>query len=56
MEAKHSEKSVDFQQTTWRYTPEDLTLRNNRSENLKPYRNVSVPAGNITLILRQPSR
>jgi hypothetical protein len=32
-----SETSVDFQQTTWRYIPEDRTLHNHRSENLKSY-------------------
>jgi hypothetical protein len=32
-----SETSVDFQQTTRRYIPEDETLRNYRYENLKPY-------------------
>jgi hypothetical protein len=32
-----SEKSVDFQQTTRRYIPEDRTLHNHRCENLKSY-------------------
>jgi hypothetical protein len=32
-----SETSVDFQQTTERYTPEDNTLHNHRCENLKSY-------------------
>jgi hypothetical protein len=30
-----SETSVDFQRTTQRYIPEDGTLHNHRSENLK---------------------
>jgi hypothetical protein len=29
--------SVDFQRTTWRYTPEDSTLHNHHSENLNFY-------------------
>jgi hypothetical protein len=32
-----SETSVDFQQTTRRYIPEDSTLHNHRCENLKSY-------------------
>jgi hypothetical protein len=32
-----SEASVDFQRTTWRYTPEDSTLHNHWYENLKSY-------------------
>jgi hypothetical protein len=32
-----SEMSVDFQQTTWRYIPEDSTLHNHCCENLKSY-------------------
>jgi hypothetical protein len=32
-----SETSVDFQQTTWRYIPEDNTLDNHRCENLRSY-------------------
>jgi hypothetical protein len=36
MEAKcSSETSADFQWTTWRYSPEDRTVRNDRCENLK---------------------
>jgi hypothetical protein len=30
-----SETSVDFQRTTQRYIPEDITLHNHRCENLK---------------------
>jgi hypothetical protein len=30
-----SETSVGFQQTTWRYVPEDSTLHNHRYKNLK---------------------
>jgi hypothetical protein len=30
-----SETSVDFQQITWRYTPDDRTLHNHCCENLK---------------------
>jgi hypothetical protein len=38
MEAIYSsETSVDTQQTTQRYIPEDGTLHNHRCENLKPY-------------------
>jgi hypothetical protein len=38
MNAKYSsEMSVEFQQTTWRYIPEDRTLHNHRCENLKSY-------------------
>jgi hypothetical protein len=38
MEEWHpSEKSIDFQPSTRRYTPEDRTLRNHRCENLKSY-------------------
>jgi hypothetical protein len=38
MEAMCStESSVDFQQTTRRYIPEDSTLHNHRFDNLKPY-------------------
>jgi hypothetical protein len=38
MEAIYSsETSVDFQRTTRRYIPEDSTLHNHRSENLKSY-------------------
>jgi hypothetical protein len=38
MEAKYSSETlVDFQLTTERYIPEDSTLHNHRSENLKPY-------------------
>jgi hypothetical protein len=33
-----SETPVDFQQTTRRYTPEDRTLHNHCSENLKSYK------------------
>jgi hypothetical protein len=33
-----SETSVDFQGTTWRYTPEDITLHNHSSENLSSYK------------------
>jgi hypothetical protein len=33
-----SETSVDFQQATRRYIPEDSTLYNHRCENLKSYR------------------
>jgi hypothetical protein len=32
-----SETSVDFQRTTWRYNPEDRSLHNQRSENLRSY-------------------
>jgi hypothetical protein len=32
-----SETSVDFQRTTGRYTPEDITLNNHRRENLISY-------------------
>jgi hypothetical protein len=32
-----SETSVDFQRTTWRYVPEDITLHNQNCENLKSY-------------------
>jgi hypothetical protein len=32
-----SETSVDFQRTTWRYSPENRTLHNHRCENLKFY-------------------
>jgi hypothetical protein len=32
-----SETSFDIQRTTWRYIPEDCTLHNHRSENLKSY-------------------
>jgi hypothetical protein len=32
-----SETSVDFQRTTRRYIPEDITLHNHRCENLKFY-------------------
>jgi hypothetical protein len=32
-----SETSVVFQRTTWRYIPEDRTLRNHRCENLNSY-------------------
>jgi hypothetical protein len=36
MEATYSsETSVDFQRTTWRYIPEEITLYNIRCENLK---------------------
>jgi hypothetical protein len=28
---------VDYQRTTWRYIPEDSTLRSNRCYNLKSY-------------------
>jgi hypothetical protein len=39
MEAKcSSETSVDFQRTTRRYITEDITLPNNRCENLKSNR------------------
>jgi hypothetical protein len=31
------EMSVEFQQTTWRYIPENRTLHNHRCENLKSY-------------------
>jgi hypothetical protein len=34
-----SRTSVDFQQTTWRYVPEDLTLPNYLCENLSSYDN-----------------
>jgi hypothetical protein len=34
---KSSETSVDFQQTTWCYIPEDRTLHNHCCENLKSY-------------------
>jgi hypothetical protein len=38
MEAIYSsETSVDFQQTTRRYIPQDSTVHNHRCENLKPY-------------------
>jgi hypothetical protein len=38
MKATYStETSDDFQQTTWRYIPEDRTLHNNRYENLNSY-------------------
>jgi hypothetical protein len=33
-----SETSLDFQRTTWRYIPEERTLRNHRCENLKSYK------------------
>jgi hypothetical protein len=33
-----SETSVNFQQATWRFIPEDRTLHNHRSENLKSYK------------------
>jgi hypothetical protein len=33
-----SETSVDIQQPTWRYIPEDSTLQNHRCENLKSYK------------------
>jgi hypothetical protein len=32
------ETLVDFQQATWRYTPEDKTLHNHCCENLKSYK------------------
>jgi hypothetical protein len=32
-----SETSDDFQRTTYGFIPEDVTLRNRRCENLKPY-------------------
>jgi hypothetical protein len=34
METRSSEKSVDFERTTWRYTSEGITLHNNRCENV----------------------
>jgi hypothetical protein len=41
MEAIYSsEASVDIEQTTRRYIPEDSTLHNHRCENLKPYKEV----------------
>jgi hypothetical protein len=33
-----SETSVDFQRTTRRYIPEDVTLHNHRCENRKSYK------------------
>jgi hypothetical protein len=37
-----SKTSVAFQRTTWRYIPEDRTLRNHCCENLKSYVNILV--------------
>jgi hypothetical protein len=38
MEAAYSsETSVEFQRTTRHYIPQDWTLRNDRSDNLKSY-------------------
>jgi hypothetical protein len=34
---RSSESSVDFQHTTWRYTPEDRIFYNHRCKNLKSY-------------------
>jgi hypothetical protein len=34
-ETLSSETSVDFQQTTLRYVPDDITLHNHSCENLK---------------------
>jgi hypothetical protein len=44
MEAiRSSETSVDTQQTTWRYIPEDGTLHNHHCEYLKSYiRNIKL--------------
>jgi hypothetical protein len=39
MEATCSSKpSADFRRATWRYIPENVTLRNHRCENLKSYK------------------
>jgi hypothetical protein len=40
-----SETSVDFQQTSRRYIPEDSTLHNHRCENLKSYMNLFTSPG-----------
>jgi hypothetical protein len=37
METCYSKTSVDFQQTTWRYIPENRALHNHHCENLKSY-------------------
>jgi hypothetical protein len=36
--ARSSETSEEFQPTTERYIPEDVTLTNHRCENLKSYK------------------
>jgi hypothetical protein len=34
--------SVDFQRTTLRYIPEEITLHNHRCENLKSYKSLDI--------------
>jgi hypothetical protein len=40
-----SKTSVDFQQTPWRYVPEDRTLHNHECENLKSYTDKTIIGG-----------
>jgi hypothetical protein len=41
------ETTLSFQQTTWRYIPEDKTLHNHRCENLKSYISASLSSNSV---------
>jgi hypothetical protein len=53
------ETSVDFQQTTWCYIPEDRALHNHHSENVKSYtfdivnKNIKQKGGSESLVVQQ---
>jgi hypothetical protein len=46
VEARFSETSADFHQTTWRYITEDRTLHSHCCDNLKSYKTQEVPGIN----------